>query len=52
MITVLKLSQKMLSSPLKHSRYVLVNERLVVGLEGFNVWNFGALCVQVVFAVN
>ena len=38
---------EVVSSEFDESRNVLVDEALVVGLQGLNVWNLGALGVQV-----
>ena len=40
------------SSEFDESRNVLVDEALVVGLQGLNIWNLGALGVQVKHAEN
>ena len=43
---------ELISSEFDESRCVLVNEALVVGLQGLNVWNLGALGVQVKHTEN
>ena len=46
------LTLQLISSELDESRCVLVDEALVVGFQGLNVWNLGALGVQVKHTEN
>lgn len=49
---MLQLNSALFVSPLQYSRTVLVDQRLVVRLQLVDVWELGALCVQVKFAVE